>query len=82
MLRGLSHAIPALSFEYLPAATGVALDAIARIGELGAYRFNVTTGERARWLWPEWRGASELEAWLAKRCADDGSGDVYARLEV
>jgi FkbM family methyltransferase len=82
VLRGLSQALPALSFEYLPAASGIALDAVARVCELGAYRFNVATGERARWLWPEWRGPSELEAWLAKRGAADDSGDVYARLRA
>jgi FkbM family methyltransferase len=81
VLRGLSQPLPALSFEYLPATIEVALEAIARLLDLGAYRFNLAEGERLRWLWPEWRGRREVEGWLALRRPGDLSGDVYARLE-
>ncbi len=82
MLRGLSAPIPALSLEYLPAAIGVALEAVERLAGLGAYRFNLTEGERMRWLWPEWRGAEATLAWLAGRPRGARSGDVWARLEA
>ena len=81
VLRGLSHPIPALSFEYLPAAVEVAAQAAAAIAGLGHYRFNVTIGERRRFLWQEWRALAGLESWLAARRRDEHSGDVYARLE-
>lgn len=81
VLRGLSQPIAALSFEYVPAAIAVARRAAERLAELGPYRFNLTIGERRRFLWPEWRPLAALDAWLASRRAADRSGDVYARLE-
>jgi len=81
VLRGLSRPIPALSFEYLPAALDVARDAAALLAALGPYRFNVTVGERRRFLWPDWRPLGALEAWLAARRANEPSGDVHARLD-
>ena len=78
-LRGLSAPVPALSLEYVPAAIGVALEAVERLAGLGRCRFNVTEGERLRWLWPDWRGAPETLAWLARRQPGQRSGDVWAR---
>jgi FkbM family methyltransferase len=82
VLHGLSHPIPALSFEYLPAAVEVAAEAARVIVGLGRYRFNVTIGEHRRFLWPQWRPLDALEAWLWARRRDERSGDVYARLET
>ena len=81
VLRGLSQPIPALSFEYVPAAVDVARCAAGLLAELGRYRFNLTIGERRRLMWPEWRPVAVLDAWLAARPVDERSGDVYARLE-
>ena len=80
VVRGLSEPVPALSLEYLPAAIEVALAAVERLAGLAAYRFNVTEGERLRWLWPDWRGAGETLAWLARRPPEAPSGDLWARL--
>jgi FkbM family methyltransferase len=80
VLRGLSQPIAALSFEYLPAAIEVALAALEHLARLGTYRFNVTAGEQARFLWPEWRDTGATAGWLGARHAGEGSGDVYARL--
>jgi len=82
VLAGLSAPLPALSLEYLPASIGVAHAAVERLAALGRYRFNVTEGERARWLWPEWRGADATLAWLAHRRLGARSGDLWARLET
>ena len=82
VLRGLSQPVPALSLEYVPAAIGVALEAVGRLAGLGAYRFNVTEGERLRWLWPQSRGAEATLAWLGQRPPEARSGDVWARLEA
>jgi hypothetical protein len=80
VLRGLSRPIPIVTFEYLPAAIEVAADAAARLAALGKYRFNVTVGERRRFLWPDWRPPAELEAWLGARRPNERAGDVHARL--
>ena len=81
VLRGLSQPIPALSFEYLPAASDVARRAAGLLAALGPYRFNATIGERRRFVWHEWRQIGALDAWLAARHLDEPSGDIYARLE-
>jgi len=81
VLEGLSQPLPALSLEYVPAAVGVALAALGRLDQLGRYRFNVTAGERMRWLWPAWQSRREVEDWLARRRPGELSGDVYAQLE-
>ena len=82
VLQGLSQPLPALSLEYVPAAIGIALAAVGQLAQLGRYRFNITQGERLRWLWPEWRRRGEVEDWLAGRTPGELSGDVYARLEA
>ena len=69
VLRGLSQPLPALSLEYLPAAHRGRAGGDRAAAELGAYRCNVTLGERRRWLWPEWRAGGETAAWLARRRA-------------
>ena len=81
VLRGLSQPIPALSFEYLPAASDVARRAAGLLAALGPYRFNATIGERRRFVWHEWRQIGALDTWLAACHADEPSGDIYARLE-
>jgi len=80
VLRGLSVPLAALSIEYLPATIDVALAAVDRLRELGPYRFNVSRGESLAYLWPDWRDADDLRAWLEARTPDEPSGDIYARL--
>ncbi|MGH6897496.1 MAG: FkbM family methyltransferase [Geminicoccaceae bacterium] len=82
VLRGLSRPIPVVTFEYLPAAVDVAAGAAALLAALGPYRFNLTLGERRRFLWLDWRSLAGLEAWLAARHPDQASGDVHARLDA
>jgi FkbM family methyltransferase len=81
ILRGLSQPIPLLSFEYVPAAAEIACEAMALLGALGDYRFNLTVGERRQWRWPAWQEAAVIEDWLRARRPEERSGDVYARLE-
>ncbi len=80
VLRGLSQPIPALSFEYIPVAIGIALEALERLSQLGPYRFNVAKSECHRLLWSEWQDAEMMRRWLASREPQETSGDVYARL--
>ncbi len=81
VLRGLSQPIPALAFEYVPAASDVARRAAGLLTALGPYRFNPTIGERRRFVWEQWRPINALDDWLAACRAGEPSGDVYARLE-
>jgi FkbM family methyltransferase len=79
VLRGLSQALPALSFEYIPAAMDIATGCLERLGQLGRYEFNYFEGETHRWQSPMWLDGRALAVRLL-----DGkrSGDVVARLKA
>ena len=81
VLEGLSQSLPALSFEYLPAALDPALIAIARLNRLGSYHFNRSRGESMSLAVPRWLGAAEMTAELRRLAPDDDAGDVYAFLD-
>jgi FkbM family methyltransferase len=78
VLAGLSRAVPALSFEYVPAAKDAAIACIDRLETLGDYRFNRSTGETLSFASDAWIDAAAMRAWLAALKPDDPSGDVYA----
>lgn len=78
VLRGLSRALPALSFEYMPATIDLAVACIDRLRELGLYEYNYAPGETHRLQAPKWLPTAEMKAVLAG--LGTGSGDVYARL--
>ncbi len=80
VLAGLSHRLPALSFEYLPAACDLAFACIDRLAMLGNYRYNWSTGETSRFQSPHWVPPPAALQWLAQLAPDAGSGDLYARL--
>ncbi len=79
VLAGLSRPIPAVSFEFVPGAEGVATDCITRLEALGRYEYNVVRGEQRQFLLAQWCDAVAMNQWL-KEQASGGSGDVYARL--
>jgi FkbM family methyltransferase len=80
-LKGLSHAIPALSFEYIPAAMDVALGCLDRLSDLGAYRFNLVHSEYPRLALDQWVGAAETKSVLYSIPSSARAGEVYAQLE-
>lgn len=80
VLSGLSHPIPALSFEYLPAAHDLALTALDRLGSLGDYEYNYSVVETMRFTSHQWLDAAHLSAVLDRHRPLGRSGDVYARL--
>jgi FkbM family methyltransferase len=80
VLRGLSSPIPALSFEYIPAALDVALGCIDRLQALGDYRFSHAPGESHRLQADRWLTPDEMRYFLQKLTPQDGSGDIYAVL--
>lgn len=81
-LAGLSCAVPAVSFEYLPAARETALACIERLSSLGAYRYNWSTGESHRFGAATWLEPAAIRAFIIGLPASAGSGDIYARLEL
>ncbi|MPY84087.1 MAG: FkbM family methyltransferase [Actinophytocola sp.] len=79
VLKGLTCPLPALSFEYLPAAHGVALDALDLVERLGGYRYNYSPVETMRWTGERWLDAEDLVRLLSRFRPLGRSGDVYAR---
>lgn len=80
VLSGLTQAVPALSFEYVPAALAEVQACVDRLGELGTYRFNWSAGESFRLESASWLGGDGLLASLDTPKGRERSGDVYARL--
>jgi FkbM family methyltransferase len=80
VLAGLSHALPALSFEYIPVVIETAVECIERLGQLGEYEYNWRVGEWPRLRSPVWLRPREMTAQLRRLSPDDNSGDIYARL--
>ncbi len=79
VLRGLDSPIPALAFEYLPAARRTALACIERLDQLGAYEYNWSLGETAR-LQASWVPGKAAAEFL-RRLPDKGrEGNLFARL--
>lgn len=78
ILAGLSQPLPLLAFEYLAEAPEVARACVARLEELGRYRFNLVVGEGGGLRSAEW---IEGGAVLAEIARIGCSGDIYARLE-
>ena len=74
--------MPALSFEYLPAARDHAIACIDRLAELANYRYNWSFGETSRFGSPDWVTPRAARDWVARLGPREGSGDLYARLPV
>jgi FkbM family methyltransferase len=79
VLAGLATPLPALSFEYSPAAPSIAADCIDRLEALARYEYNWSIGESHRLARDGWLDAPALRALLAALPANAPSGDVYAR---
>jgi hypothetical protein len=81
VLRGLSQAPPALSFEYIPALVETAVGCINRLDELGHYEYNWRVSEFPRLRSPTWLHSQDMVTHLTRMAPDTQSGDVYARLK-
>ena len=79
-LEGLRTPVPALSFEYLPAARQTALACVDRLAALGDYRYNWSSGESHRFGAERWLDAGAIRRFIEALPEDEDSGDVYARL--
>jgi FkbM family methyltransferase len=78
-LAGLSHPIPALSFEFLSFERSAARECLSHLTGLGAYRFNWSFGERQRLESPAWVEAPRVAQMLERLGPRVVSGDIYAR---
>ena len=78
VLAGLSHPVPALSFEFTTIARAVALACITRCRELGLTRFNAALGESQAFVHPGWLTSDDIAAWLKELPDAANSGDIYA----
>jgi hypothetical protein len=78
-LGGLSRAVPALAFEYLPRALDRVDACVDRLRTLDEYVYNWSPGESYHFASPQWLDASALLDSLRSRDGQRRSGDVYAK---
>lgn len=79
VLQGLSHPLPALSFEFIPADAATSLGCVERLEHLGEYEYNWARGEQPQLqsqAWLDWQQMMEV---LRAMPLDGPSGDVYVR---
>jgi len=82
VLRGMTHAPAALSFEFTTMSRQTAFDCIEHLARLGAWRFDAALGESQQFVFGEPVDAQRLAAWLAALPDVANSGDVYAVLAL
>lgn len=79
VLRGLSRAVPALSFEYFTPTIDRTIACIQRLESLDGYQYNWSIGESQRLVSELWvNGESMIDIFRNYPSAHQ-SGDVYAR---
>jgi FkbM family methyltransferase len=79
-LAGLTHPVPALSFEFTTIQRDVALACVQRCTALGYRRFNAALGESQVLEHGDWIGGDAMARWLTALPQAANSGDVYAAL--
>jgi FkbM family methyltransferase len=79
-LKGLSQAVPMVSFEFTTIQREVAIACLDRLAALGPYRFNLAVGESHQFHFRMWVEGRQLADHLAGLPHAANSGDVYARL--
>lgn len=80
VLRGLSRPIPVISFEYIPAVMGSAIECVDRLAALADYEFNLMVSEAPRLALPAWVSPQQLSVRLRQIPGAARAGEVYARL--
>jgi len=80
VLKGLSVPLPMLSFEFTTIQRDIAMACVDRLGDLGAYDFNISLGEDHRLHHATWVSPDAMRAHLAALPHSANSGDIYARL--
>jgi len=78
VLRGLSHPIPALSFEFTTLQRAVAADALKVLQALGPYSCNYSTGESHTLILQDWVSPQAMIRVVSGLSEATNSGDIYA----
>lgn len=81
VLAGLSQSVAGLSVEFVAGQLDVAAACVARLQELGSYRFNVVPGERRTFAFEAWMDSEAAIAWIESGAGGVASGDIYAVLD-
>jgi FkbM family methyltransferase len=80
-LAGLSHAVSALSIEWVPELPQNALDCIDRLESLSSYEYNISWAETMKWSARGWRDANAMRLLIQEFAGETFLfGDIYARL--
>lgn len=77
-LAGLTHPVPALSFEFTTIQRVLAAAGIEHCASLGFRRYNAALGESQTLAHNEWQDARGIADWLAALPMAANSGDIYA----
>ena len=80
VLRGLSHPVKTLSFEFTTIARDIAMLCFDRLSALGDYRYNWSLGETQELSFDHWLSDKEMAEHLSNLPHEANSGDVYAAL--
>lgn len=80
VLRGLSHPLPALSFEFQPETLEATFDAVDRLSLLGLYRYNYSLSSPLKLELSAWTDDTGIKTELTKAFQPGVEvwGDVYA----
>jgi len=78
VLAGLTHPVPALSFEFTTIQRAVALAALDRCVALGLTGFDAALGESQTLVHGAWQSADAIRHWLSGLPDTANSGDIYA----
>jgi FkbM family methyltransferase len=79
VLRGLSTAVPALSFEYTPWRADAASECLDLLRPFGPARFNVAPGEDMLLRFPRWLDADGIRRFCREQMPREPVyGDIYA----
>jgi len=80
VLLGLSHRLPALSFEYVHVARDAAIACVEALERLDRYEYNHSRGESHVLAAPAWLDARQAIDLIDRLPDNADSGDIYARL--
>jgi FkbM family methyltransferase len=81
VLEGLTHPLPALSFEFTTIERAVAQRCLDRLAALGFNAFNIALGDAMSLAFPRWTSAEGMAAHLLSLPHEVNSGDVYCLLQ-
>lgn len=81
VLEGLTVPVRALSFEYTPETSDIAIQCIYELRKLGTYQFQISFGELMAFYLPSWVAEEEIISILRAENPFD-FGDIYALNET